>query len=40
MFKFSSNTSKPIEIINILDWQVVKSFKISTDYSILDILKI
>ena len=29
-----------IEIINIHDWQVVKSFKISTDYHIRDILKI
>ena len=29
-----------LEIINILDWQVVKSFKISTNYDILDIVKI
>ena len=29
-----------IEIINIHDWQVVKSFKISTDYIIRDIVKI
>ena len=29
-----------IEIINIHDWQVVKSFKISTDYHIRDIVKI
>ena len=29
-----------IEIINIHDWQVVKSIKISTDYYIMDIAKI
>ena len=29
-----------IEIINIHDWQVDNSFKISTDYHIMDIVKI
>ena len=29
-----------IEIINIRDWQVANSFKISTDYSIRDIVKL